>query len=111
MAADSRPPNTHSAWGAGDETSPLKSRPLRFDSDSQRVTLGFAFGKSNRGFEWRDGLAVYWIVGLILMLLGFGWLASIGVPRVILVPVVLGTLIASIALFIWAARGARPPSS
>ena len=105
------PHKTDSSWGADDETAGPGQDPARFDSNSRRQSLGFAFGRTEREFEWRDGLAVYWLVSLIVMLVGFSWLASIGVPRVILEPIVLGTFILSIGLFIWAARGARPPSS
>ena len=75
------------------------------------VIYRLAFGRTDRGWEWRGGLGCYWFVGLLVTLVVFGWLASIGLPQIVLEPLALATLIGLTVFFILGARGARPPHS
>lgn len=81
------------------------------DRGSRRVVLGLAFGRTERGLEWRDGLGCYWLVGLLVMAVVWGWLTSIGVPEVPMDLIAAAAVVVLAVLFLVAARGARPPSS
>ena len=101
------PVDLSSPWARLDaEASPASPLP---DSNSQRQIFGLPLGRFQTVFEWRDGLGLYWLVSLFLMLALFYWLASVGVPQVVLVPLILLTLLGITVFHVWAYRTARPP--
>jgi hypothetical protein len=69
------------------------------------------FGKTDRGLEWRDGLGCYWLAGLLLIAVAWGWLTSVGVPQDLMNWVGLTALAALSVLFVLGARDAKPPTS
>jgi len=80
-------------------------------SGARRLVLGFAFGRTERGLEWRDGLGCYWLVGLLIVAVIWGWLTSIGVPEGPMNLIAAAAVVLLAILFLLAARGAKPPSS
>ncbi|HSS94178.1 MAG TPA: hypothetical protein VLR46_09325 [Candidatus Dormibacteraeota bacterium] len=96
-------------WGGGDQPdSPSDQRPRRDpESSSKRLTLGLAFGRTERGLEWRDGLGCYWLVGLLVIAVSWAGLTSVGVPQDGANLMVVVALIALAAFFMAAARGAK----
>jgi hypothetical protein len=75
------------------------------------MTLGLSFGRTERGLEWRDGLGCYWLVGLLVIAVAWGWLTSVGLPQDAMNLLALVAVIGLAVFFVAAARGARPPSS
>ncbi len=78
-------------------------------SGERRLVLGFAFGRIERGLEWRDGLGCYWLVGLLVIAVVWGWLTGIGVPEGPMNLAAAAAVVVRGILFLVAARGARPP--
>ena len=73
--------------------------------------LGFAFGRTERGLEWRDGLGCYWLLGLLVIAVVWGSLTSIGVPEGPMNLIAAAAVAVLGILFLVAARGARPHGS
>lgn len=80
-------------------------------SGDKRLVLGLAFGKTERGLEWRDGLGCYWLIGLLVIAVLWGWLTSTGVNEDAMNLIAAAAVAGLAVLFLVAARKARPPSS
>ena len=94
-------------WRAGDKD----DSPLRDTPSAARFVGGMYIGRTDRGFEWRDGLGCYWFACVLVVAVMWGWLNSIGLKPDVVNGVCLAALVGLAILFFAAARKARPPSN